>query len=304
MQTDLPLKRLTQLCPGDLLPLLGTPEAEVMAVESLELPASKSSLDTLLRLRQPDGTEYLHLIEWQGYRDPQFLWRTLGYLSWLGQNRRERPILATVIYLHPGDDVGDTLQQGTPGSASWIASIHSVRLWTLDAAKAVASDAPGLAVLSPLMDRVTPALVEQAVDIVLRRVEPPNQDELLTVLGIFAEGVMTAESLDRLVSRERVMASTFIRRVFQEEFDELEAESRRREADAQRREAAMLERFQNVVADTVAVRFPNVPVRLFLKVKDVSDLDALQSLHKELVLAADQAEAERILAQIGEQAAQ
>jgi len=199
MQTDLPLKRLTQLCPGDLLPLLGTPEAEVMAVESLELPASKSSLDTLLRLRQPDGTEYLHLIEWQGYRDPQFLWRTLGYLSWLGQNRRERPILATVIYLHPGDDVGDTLQQGTPGSASWIASIHSVRLWTLDAAKAVASDAPGLAVLSPLMDRVTPALVEQAVDIVLRRVEPPNQDELLTVLGIFAEGVMTAESLDRLV---------------------------------------------------------------------------------------------------------
>lgn len=300
MQTDLPLKRLTQLCPGDLLPLLGTPEAEVMAVESLELPASKSSLDTLLRLRQPDGTEYLHLIEWQGYRDPQFLWRTLGYLSWLGQNRRERPILATVIYLHPGDDVGDTLQQGTPGSASWIASIHSVRLWTLDAAKAVASDAPGLAVLSPLMDRVTPALVEQAVDIVLRRVEPPNQDELLTVLGIFAEGVMTAESLDRLVSRERVMASTFIRRVFQEELAEIEAETQRRELEAQRREAALLQDLQQMVEETLLARFPEIPARLYAQVRQVADRAVLKELHRALLQAPDQVAAESILARLDE----
>jgi predicted transposase YdaD len=296
MQTDLPLKRLTQLCPGDLLPLLGAPEAEVVAVESLELPASKSSLDTLLRLRQPDGTEYLHLVERQGYRDPQFLWRTLGYLSWLGQNRRERPILATVIYLHPGDDVGDTLEQGTPGMAYWIASIHSVRLWTLDAAKAVASDAPGLAVVSPLMDRVTPALVEQAADIVLRRVEPANQDELLTVLGIFAEGVITPENLERIISRERVMASTFIRHIFQEEFSALEAES-------QRREAMNLDRLRRGTEDIVAVRFPNTPIGIVRIVQQISDPDALLDLQRVLLRAADQAEAERILAQIGEQAA-
>jgi predicted transposase YdaD len=114
VKTDLPLKRLTQLRPADLLYLLRSPEAEVVAVESLELPASTTSLDTVLRLRRPDGTEYLHLIEWQGYRDPQFLWRTLGYLSWLGQNRRERPILVTIVYLHPGDDIGDTLIQEIP----------------------------------------------------------------------------------------------------------------------------------------------------------------------------------------------
>jgi hypothetical protein len=289
MQTDLPLKRLTQLCPGDLLPLLGTPEAEVVDVESLELPTSKTSLDTLLHLRQPDGTEYLHLIEWQGYRDPTFLWRTLGYLSWLGQNRTERPILATVIYLHPGDDVGDTLQQGVPGRAGWIASIHSVRLWTLNAATAVASDAPGLAALSPLMAGMTPELVEDAIEIVLRRSERPAQDELLTLLGIFAEDILPAADLNRLISRERVMSSTFIRQIFQEEFDTADA--------------AWRQRMQELAQEVVSVRFPEMPVRLFMKVQEVTDPDALRSLHMALLRAADQAEAERILAQIGEQAA-
>jgi predicted transposase YdaD len=295
MQTDLPLKRLTQLCPGDLLPLLGTPDAEVLAVESLELPTSKSSLDTLLRLRSPDGTEYLHLIERQGYRDPTFLWRTLGYLSWLGQNRPERPILATVIYLHPGDDAGDTIQQGTPGRASWMASIHSVRLWTLDAARAVASDAPGLAVLSPLMDRATPALVEQAAEIVLRRVETANQDELLTVLSIFAEGLMSAGNLERIVSRERVMASTFIRHIFQQEFDELQAESKQREA-------ALLQDLQQMTEEVVVVRFPGTPIGFVQPIKQISDYEALRALHAALLRAADQTEAERILGQIDEQA--
>jgi len=29
-------------------------------------------VDSLLRLRSPGGTEYLHLVGWQGYRDPSF----------------------------------------------------------------------------------------------------------------------------------------------------------------------------------------------------------------------------------------
>ena len=290
VQTDLPLKRLTQLCPADLLPLLGTPDAEVLAVESLELPASKTSLDTLLRLRQPDGTEYLHLIEWQGYRDPTFLWRTLGYLSWLGQNRRERPILATVIYLHPGDDVGDTLQQGIPGQAGWVASIPCVRLWMIDAATAIASDSPGLAVLSPLMADATPALVEQAADIVLRHSVPPAQDELLTVLGIFAADFLSAADLNRLVSKERVMSSTFIRNIFQEEF-----------AAAEQRVVALQQNLRQMVEDAILVRFPDVPARLFHRIHHLTDPTELQTLNLALLRAIDQAEAERLLAQIGEE---
>ena len=68
MQTDLPLKILTAACAPDLLPLLGAEGAPVLGVESLELPTTATALDTVLKLRSAQGTEYLHLLEWQGYR--------------------------------------------------------------------------------------------------------------------------------------------------------------------------------------------------------------------------------------------
>lgn len=81
MQTDIPLKVLTSTCPEDLLALLGSPDATVLEVVSLELPASAGRLDNVLYLRSAAGTEYRHLVEWQGYRDPLFLPRSLGYLA-------------------------------------------------------------------------------------------------------------------------------------------------------------------------------------------------------------------------------
>jgi hypothetical protein len=78
MQTNIPLKRLTMLRAADLLPLFGLPYAELLAVETLELPANAARLDNVLRVRSPAGQEYLHVIEWQGYRDPALLWRMAG----------------------------------------------------------------------------------------------------------------------------------------------------------------------------------------------------------------------------------
>lgn len=81
MQTDIPLKRLTTLRAPDLLPLLASEAATVMAVGTLELPASATRLDNVLHLRSAGGQEYLHVIEWQGYNDPAVLWRLAGYLA-------------------------------------------------------------------------------------------------------------------------------------------------------------------------------------------------------------------------------
>ena len=67
MQTDLPLKRLTAICAADLLPLLGVAGMEVVGVEILELPSLTTALDTVLRLRDRQGREHLHLVEWQGH---------------------------------------------------------------------------------------------------------------------------------------------------------------------------------------------------------------------------------------------
>jgi len=104
MKTDIPLKRLTLLRAADLLPLLGTPDSQVLAVESLELPASATRPDNVLRLWSPCGQEYLHVVEWQGYNDPAVLWRFAGYLAWLGQRHPGTPITGSLIYLTPADD--------------------------------------------------------------------------------------------------------------------------------------------------------------------------------------------------------
>ena len=138
MKTDIPLKRLTRVAPADILLLLGIEHADIVGVQTLELPTSQTSLDTVLRLRAADGRDYLHLIEWQGWNDPTFLWRVLGYLSWLGQHQAERPILVTIIYLKPEDDVGHTLIQELAGILGWQVHFPCVRLWQQEAAAAAA----------------------------------------------------------------------------------------------------------------------------------------------------------------------
>jgi len=58
VKTDIPLKLLTALRGADLLPLLGLPAASLVRVETRELPAGATRLDTLLRARSPQGQEY------------------------------------------------------------------------------------------------------------------------------------------------------------------------------------------------------------------------------------------------------
>ena len=76
----------------------------MVSVETPELPASTTSLDIGLRLQRGQGLPYLHVIEWQDWHDLLFLWRSMGYVMWLGQDRFERPLLVTMIYLRPEDD--------------------------------------------------------------------------------------------------------------------------------------------------------------------------------------------------------
>ena len=87
MQTDVPLKLLLERCAADLLPLLGI-EGEVVRVETLELPATAARLDSAIWLRSPGGIVYIHILEWQGYRDPTLLWRVIGYKASLLQSSR------------------------------------------------------------------------------------------------------------------------------------------------------------------------------------------------------------------------
>lgn len=222
MKTDIPLKVLAAACAPDLLPLLGSAATEVVAVESVELPMASVALDTLLRLRDRLGREYLHLLEWQGYKDPTFLWRVLLYVAWLGQRLPERPIAVTLVYLTPEDDTGEAIEQTVEGPGGWGVGFHAVRLWEQDGDAAVGTGRPGLAVLSPLMRGATAALVERAAAVVLVQPATARQADLLTILGVFAAPLLAPERFVRLIGKERLMASELISYLFKDEFAALE----------------------------------------------------------------------------------
>lgn len=289
MKTDIPLKRLTQLCPTDLLPLFGAAGATVLRVESLELPTGKSSLDCVLHLLAPDGIPYLHIIEWQGWPDGGMLWRGMGYLGWMGQNRPERPILITIIYLKPSDDVGDTLVQTLPGQPGWMIQLPCVRLWEQDAQQAVASGRPGLLVLAPLMRGATDALVEEAAQTLLRTTQPPIQADLLTALGVFAEPLLSAERFLQLITKERLMSSDLFTLVYQEqlaEFDQREAKLRQQIAEREQEQVRWREAMQQSVESVFINRFPLAPAKLIRAIRQLQDVKQLHTLH-DLMLTTD-----------------
>jgi len=312
VETDLPLKRLTMIRAADLLPLLGAADAKLVGVESLELPSVATKLDTVLRLRSSQGTGYLQLVEWQAYRDKHFLWRPLGYLAWLGREHPELPIAVTVVYVHPGDDVGNTLRCQLEGQELWSITFRAVRLWEHDAAAAVASGLPGLAVLSPLMHGASAALVEQAATLLLASDDRgQNQNDLLTILGIFAAPLVATERLVHMIGRERLMGSELIEYLMAEKLAEHDRELEAREARlearlaeerAARERAAVEAQAQAAVAaldatvqDAVIARFPNTPFSAIGGLRQIRDVHRLQELHAAILRAPDQATVERLL---------
>jgi hypothetical protein len=327
METDIPLRTLTEACAADLLPLLGVPQAEVLEVLSLEMPASSRRLDNLLLLRDQEGKPWLHLVEWQGYPDSQFLWRVLSYLGWLGLNRTERPIAVTLVYLTPAGDMGDALHQEVAGFRYWGVTFHHVRLWEEDAVAAVQSGQVGLAVLSPLMRNATAALVEEAGKLVLAA-EPDQrrQADLLNVLGVLAEPLVAPDQFIERFERKRLMESKLFELLMQDKVQELEAKRAQERAaleaqwaqeraalearwaqeraalEAEReRERAMRERLatleaervreQGVLAraveDAIAGRFPTAPVALVTRLHDVQDPERLGALLRVALRAPD-----------------
>lgn len=290
MKTDIPLKRLTRLCPTDLLPLLGSPPAQVIGVETLELPASKTSLDTVLHLRDATNQDYLHLIEWQGYADPVLLWRTLGYLAWIGQHRTERPVLVTIVYLSPADDTGDTLIQSPAIAGGWAVQFTCVRLWEHDATAALASGSPGLLVLAPLMGGATSELVEHAAQTLIAEVAPPIQGELLAALGMLAEPLLDSRRFVQLVTKERLMATDLISYLVEEKTAELVQEK-----------TALEEEFRHVLQqtleDAIIARFPTAPLSLTRAIRTISDRERLQALIRDVLRSADLPTVEQMLTQ-------
>ena len=310
METDIPLKILARVSAADLLPLLGAAGSTLLGVESLELSASVRRIDTLLRLISPGGQRYRHLVEWQGYRDPLLLWRSLEYLARLGpeQEEEEGPLLLTLVYVDRRADMGDTLTQALDGREVTAYRFNCVRLWEQDAASAVDSGLPGLAALSPLMGGADAALMERAAKVVLEGMAPGQaQGDLLNALGVFGEGLIGAEQFGRLIGKERLMSSSLMEYLYKDKLADVEREhaaeralferereQREREREQREREREQ-ERVRQAVADAVSARFPQAPIAVVLPLQQVRDTERLYQVLRSVVRAQDQAAAEEAI---------
>ncbi len=319
MKTDIPLIRLTALCGADLLPLLGLPAATLLAVESRELPSSATRLDTVLRVRSPQGQDYLHLVEWQGYPDQSVLWRLASYRAWFGQQEPETTVVGTVVYLRPTADMGNTIAQMIDGQLIQPWTVGRIALWEQDAQAALQSARLGLVVLSPLMRHADAALVEAAARLVLAQAPSPQQADLLSILGVFGEPFVDAERFVQLVGREQLMSSTLFDYLMKDREaalrEELREELRKElhnmyetyEAKLQAQEAKLhqqrdREQLQQALEGTLMVRFPTAPLTLMRLIHQIQQPALLSRLIVAVQQVPDLAAAEQLLQEAAQQA--
>ncbi len=328
MKTDLPLKELTRLLGTDLLHLFkAEPGSKVVKVDSLDLAFIQRRLDNVVRIRSPGGQEYLHIVEWLGYKDDMVFWRMGTYQFIVGHQSNGMTVLLTLIYLDSSCDMGDTLEQVIDGRvvASW--QVHCIRLWLLDAKQAMESGNLGLMILSLLMRNATKEMVVEIKDTILREVDPTKQDELLAIVGMFVEKIADPVWFMDMVGRERMLGTKFAEELkkhvateFEAELEaqkqqytmelqaqkqqytmELQAQKQQYTMELQAKEQQIIEEtvagLQQVLERIIKTRFPQVPEAVVQNIGHIKEYAQLQTMVLAVSTAADAEECERLIVQ-------
>jgi len=237
-------------------------------------------------------------------------------MSLVGQDEPHMTVIGTIVYLKPADDAGDTLTMAVDGQVQHHWSLRCVRLWEQDAAAAVATGNLALATLSPLMHGADVTLVEQAARTLLTTAPPPQQADLLTILGVFAAPIMAPPRFIDLVTKEKLMSSDLIEYLAKDIIAEQEAKWQAQEATWQARMAetearlearlaadraamearleaehaarlhaereARLQTERETLEAMIALRFPDAPMRLTNLIRKITDVTRLPALRADI----------------------
>ena len=153
METDRPLKVLFERQGQSLLPFIGErrTDVRVTAVDSVELPVSKRTIDSVMRLER-DGLVWYRHLEFQAQKDADLPRRCFEYNSRLILHYGVA-VLTTVLYLLPGadKDVPDAFRLYVGDWLAYEWRFDVVRLWEIDAQVALHSGEAGPLALVPLM---------------------------------------------------------------------------------------------------------------------------------------------------------
>jgi predicted transposase YdaD len=230
METDVSLKVLSRKYTTDLLRLIHEEGVAVLSVDAIEIHDVKRRVDCLIKLQSQKGVYYRH-VEFQSEPDPDMARRCFRYNTQLVL-QLEAPVLTTVVYLFPpGPKSGDPVfRVMLDGEEINVWRFDEVRLWELSAQEALASRAPGLLALVPLMeggqDR---GVIVRAAAAIKRALPLETNPEALAILLYLAGAHYTVGELTRLFGRETMIQSSVWQAAWSEGKAEGKAEGLRAE---------------------------------------------------------------------------
>lgn len=152
------------------------------------------------------------------------------------------------------------------------------------------------------------SLVEAAARLVVQQAPLTQQSDLLSILGTFAEPLLQPQRFMHLVGREKLMSSGLfdllmqereaeLREMYEAKLREQEEQLRRQQEEEQlrRQQEQFRQELQQMLEDTLLVRFPTAPLVLMRDIRRVPSLAELRHLIVAVQQVPDQAAAEQLL---------
>jgi predicted transposase YdaD len=265
VETDRPLKVLFEHQGQSLLPFIGEhrTDVRVTAVESLELPVSKRTIDSVLRLER-DGLVWYRHLEFQAQKDAGIPRRCFEYNSRLILHYGAA-VLTTVVYLLPGadKDVPDAFRLYVGDWLAYEWRFDVVRLWEIDAQSALQSGEAGPLALVPLLrGGDEPSRVLEAV----RRLDAMPKPQAAAAMSVLLD--FAAQRYDRATFRDVLGKDP----VMQSWLDEL-----RVEGEARGEARGQIKNARQMCADLVNEFHPGTAAALLPEIEACDQPETLRS---------------------------
>ena len=273
-QYDRTMKRLTSVFTADYVRfVLGTDTATAepldIAEQDKELPALSREVDFVARV-QHKGEAALLLIEFQTAWTADMPRRMAGY-TWRLFERYGDAVHPVVVVLREGGRLRHVWQMRTWGQRVGYFRFHVVPLWELEAAGVLHERLVGLYPLLPLMrwpETHPRQVLEQSQQRILEEIPDREQRADAYVALNVLSGIRYSPSLVRqILNRRELMLESPV-------YEEIMEEGRR-EGERDR-----------LCADVLAVlevRFGPVPHAVAERVRQLSDRERLEALHRQAI---------------------
>jgi predicted transposase YdaD len=196
-------------------------EIEVEAELSGEFQFIGRTSDSLLRVRSKDESSFLSLTELQLRHDREMPKRTMAYAA-LARHKYNLELFVTVVYLLPppeGTTVATSFHTDFMGQIGHQ-DFQVIKLWDIDAEKALAFDNPAIVPFFPLMrGGDTERMLHKCAS---RIRQEPRSLEMETILSVFASYVLDTALIRRILRWEMqvIQESPILQEVFAERFEQ------------------------------------------------------------------------------------